>query len=380
MMKVAFLSFVLGEYCIALASALAREAEVLLLLPRRLAAPNLPKLDRAVSYQPFSKPRLRQPWRQIRMIYTILQHIKNFDPDVIHFQHGHLWFNLALPLLRRYPLVITIHDVRHHAGDKESRKTPQAIMNFGYHRADQVIVHGKQLKQLVVHRLRIPSEIVHVIPQIGLWQGAGRSQAEEEDHSILFFGRIWEYKGLEYLIRAEPLITARVPDARIIIAGRGEDFSRYRHMMVHPEHFVIHNEYISHDQRAKLFRRASMVVLPYTDASQSGVIPIAYAFAKPVVATAVGGLPEMVDDGRTGYLVPPCDEGALADAIVRLLRDKELRRQLGANGKRKIDTQCPSDVVAQQTLAVYGRAIRDVRLSAGKRKSGRPRTRTSGWE
>jgi len=170
---------------------------------------------------------------------------------------------------------------------------------------------------------------------------------------------------LEYLIRAEPLITAQVPDARIIIAGRGEDFSRYRQMMVHPEHFVVHNEYISDDKRAKLFRRASIVVLPYTGASQSAVIPIAYAFAKPVVATAVGGLPEMVDHGRTGYLVPPCDERALADAIVRLLRDKGLRRQLGAHGKRKIETQSSPDVVAQQTLAVYRCAISDVHPSAG---------------
>lgn len=379
-MKVVLLSFDYGEYCIALASALAREAEVLLLLPRRVAAPNLSKLDRAVTYQPFSKPRLRQPWRQIRMIYTILQHIKNFDPDVIHVQHGHMWFNLALPLLRRYPLVITIHDVRHHAGDKESQKTPQAIMDFGYHRADQVIVHGEQLKQLVVDQLRVPNEIIHVIPHIVLGDDTAQNEVEEEDQLILFFGRIWGYKGLEYLIRAEPLITAQVPDARIIIAGRGEDFSRYRHMMVHPEHFIIHNEYLSHDQRAKLFRRASVVVLPYTDASQSGVIPIAYAFAKPVVATAVGGLPEMVDHGRTGYLVPPCDERALADAIVRLLRDKELRRQLGANGRRKIDTECSSEVVAEQTLAVYRCAISDVHSSAGKRESDRPRTRASGRE
>ncbi len=306
-MKVAFLSFGFGEYCIVLASALAREAELLLLLPRRLAAPHLSKLDRAVTYQPFSKPRLRQPLRQIRMIYTILQRIKNFGPDVIHFQQGHLWFNLALPLLRRYPVVITIHDVRHHAGDEESQKTPQTIMDFGYHHADQVIVHAKQLKQLVVRRLCIPNEIVHVIPQVGLWHDAVQSQVEEEDHLILFFGRIWEYKGLEYLIRAEPLITAQVPDARIVIAGQGEDFARYRRMMVRPEHFIVHNEYVSDDKRAELFRQASIVVLPYIDASQSAVIPLAYTFAKPVVATRVGGLPEMVDHGRTGYLVPPRD-------------------------------------------------------------------------
>jgi glycosyltransferase involved in cell wall biosynthesis len=327
------------------------------LLPHQLAAPHLPKLDQAVNFQPFNQPRLRQPLQQIRMIYTILQHIRNFDPDVIHFQHRHFWFNLALPLLERYPLVLTIHDPRHHTGDRASQKTPQMIADFGYRRADQIIVHSKQLKQVVVNELRIPSEIVHVIPHIALGDDTAHNQVQEDDHLILFFGRIWEYKGLEYLIRAEPLITAQVPDARIMIAGQGEDFARYRRMMVHPEHFIVYNEYVSDDKRAELFRRASIVVLPYIDASQSAVIPIAYTFAKPVVATAVGGLPEMVDHGRTGYIVPPRDERALADAIVCLLQDRKLRHQLGTQGKQKIDTECSSEVVAQKTLAVYHRAI-----------------------
>ena len=376
-MKVAFLSFDFGEYCINLASALAREVEVLLLLPHQLAAPHLSKLDQAVNFQPFSKPRLRQPLQQVLMIYTILRHIENFDPDVIHFQHRHLWFNLALPLLKRYPLVLTIHDPRHHVGDRNAQKTPQMIADFGYRRADQVIVHAKQSKQAVVDQLHIPSEIVHIIPHIVLGDNAAQSQVDEDDHLILFFGRIWEYKGLEYLIRAEPLITAQVPEARIMIAGQGEDFARYRAMMVHPEHFIVYNEYVSHDKRAELFRRASIVALPYIDASQSGVIPIAYTFAKPVVATTVGGLPELVDHGRTGYLVPPRDERALADAIVRLLQDKKLRRQLGSNGKRKIDTECSPDVVAHKTLAVYHRAMDGVESPAGRRHSDRPWGNTS---
>jgi len=359
-MKVAFLSFDFGEYCIRLASALARQAEVFLLLPHQQAAPHLSELDRAVSFQPFRKPRLREPLQQIQMIYTILRRIRNFGPDVIHFQHGHLWFNLALPLLRRYPLVVTIHDPRHHIGDRNAQKTPQIVMDFGYRHADQVIVHGKQLKQIVVDQLRIPSEIVHVIPHIVLGDDSRQNQIQEDDHLILFFGRIWEYKGLEFLIRAEPLITAEVPEARIMIAGRGEDFDRYRRMMVHPQHFIVYNEYVSHEKRAELFRRASIVALPYIDASQSGVIPIAYAFAKPVIATAVGSLPEMIDHGRTGYLVPPCDERALADAIVHLLQDKELRRQLGANGRQKIHAESCPGVVAQQTLAVYHRALNGV--------------------
>jgi len=364
--KVAFLSFDFGEYCVRLASALGREIPVCLLLPHQLAAPHLSELDQAVDFRAFNKPRLRQPLQQMKMTRAILRHIEDFGPDVIHIQHRHLWFNLALPLLKSYPLVLTIHDPRHHIGDRNAQKTPQMIADFGYRRADQVIVHAKQVKQMVVDELRIPGRIVHVIPMIALGDSMAQSHVQEDDHLILFFGRIWEYKGLEYLIRAEPLITAQVPDARIMIAGQGEDFARYRRMMVHPAHFIVRNEYVPHHKRAELFRRASIVVLPYIHASQSGVIPIAYTFAKPVVATTVGGLPELVDHGRTGYLVPPRDERALADAIVRLLRDRELRHQLGANGKQKVNTECSPALVAYKTLAVYHRALSGAHASAEK--------------
>src|SRR5262249_40553785 len=146
-----------------------------------------------------------------------------------------------------------------------------------------------------------------------------------DGHSVLFFGRLWPYKGLEYLIRAEPRITAEVPGVKIVIAGSGEAYGRYQAMMSHPGRFVIHDEYVSDEKRAQLFRESSVVVLPYIEASQSGVIPLAYRFGKPVVATTVGGLPAMVDHGETGYLVPPADAESLARAVVDLLRDKSLR-------------------------------------------------------
>ncbi|MEM4847079.1 MAG: glycosyltransferase family 4 protein, partial [Thermosphaera sp.] len=138
--------------------------------------------------------------------------------------------------------------------------------------------------------------------------------------------------------------------------------------MIHSENFIVYNEYISDEKRAELFRRASIVVLPYVEASQSGVIPLAYTFEKPVIATTVGGLPEMVEHGRTGYLVPPRNERALADAIVHLLENRELRHQLGKNGKQKIDTECSPRTVAEKTLAAYRLAIRMRRADSFRKK------------
>lgn len=361
-MKVALISYGFTEYCIRLASALSRTAHVRLLLPRHGVEPYLSALDPTVDFQPFHRPRFREPVRQIRLARELLRRVCAFDPDVVHFQHGHLWFNGFLPLMRRrYPLVVTVHDARHHPGDGASQKTPQAVMDFGFRQATQVIVHADHVKQVIVRECGVRPESIEVVPHISLGNTPDPESTHEGAPTILFFGRIWEYKGLEYLIRAEPLITAAVPDAKIVIAGQGEDFGRYRRMMAHPDRFTVYNEWVSEELCSELFQQASVVVLPYVEASQSGVIALAYTFMKPVVATTVGGLPEIVDHGRTGFLVPPREERALATAVVRVLQDRLLARRMGRNGKRKLDAECAPAVVARQTLAVYRRALGDSR-------------------
>jgi glycosyltransferase involved in cell wall biosynthesis len=368
-LKIAFLSFGFLEYSVRLASALAQEAETLLLLPGEQADRYTSMLHPAVRFQPFSKPRLRQPMRQVRMIARLLRQIEDFKPDVLHVQAGHQWFNFALPFLRRYPLVITVHDAMFHIGDKASHKGPWWIGHFGYRCANQLIVHAEQLKHVLIERLHISEQRVHVIPIVAHGDATAQPHVREGNNVILFFGRIWEYKGLDYLIRAEPLIAEQVPDAQIVIAGQGEDFARYRRLMAHPERFTVHNEYVSDEKCAELFRRASIVVLPYIEASQSAVVPIAYTFAKPVIATTVGGLPEIVEHGRTGLLVPPRDQRALAEAIVRLLRDADLRHQLGANGKQKVEMEHSAEAVARRTLPVYLCAIESMRTHAQREKA-----------
>jgi glycosyltransferase involved in cell wall biosynthesis len=129
---------------------------------------------------------------------------------------------------------------------------------------------------------------------------------------------------LEYLIKAEPMVTEQVPDAKIIIAGTGENFKKYDKMMMNRDNFIVHNYRIPYKEGAELFQRCSLVVLPYIDASQTGVIPPAYGFKKPVIVTDVGSIPEIVDDGVTGFIVPPRNPEALAEAIVKLLKDEPL--------------------------------------------------------
>ena len=129
-MRIAFISYAFAEYCVRHANGLSSSAKVMLMIPRSLSRPHLALIDPRVDFRPFDMPRLRQPVRQLNSIRGMMRKIRDFKPDVIHFQLGHLWFNMALPFLKRYPLVFTIHDPRHHLGDHGSNNTPQWIMDF----------------------------------------------------------------------------------------------------------------------------------------------------------------------------------------------------------------------------------------------------------
>lgn len=361
-MRVALVSYNFGEYCIRLANSLVKDVDLLLVMPEHEVAPHRARLDSRVELHTFPQPRLRQLHLHLKTIIPIHWRVRRFNPDIIHFQHGHMWFNMTLPLLKRVrfpkriPLVVSIHDPRHHSGDKDSQRTPQWMMDFGYLQADRAIVHGEQIRQVCVEQVGVRNEIIHTIPPVPdviPGEAATLEQIEEDDRLVLFFGRIWGYKGLDYLIRAEPLISERVPDVKIMIAGKGEEFDRYEQMMVNQERFIIHNDYIPVQQRDEYFKRASIIVLPYIDATISGVIPVAYTFGKPVIATTVGILPEMVDHGETGLLVEPKNETALANAVIELLEDPARRQQMGVQARKKIETDLSPDTLARQTIEVY---------------------------
>jgi len=362
-MKIALVSFGLTDYCIPLANGLAERASVTYVYGHKGSPVDFSSLSPKVTLQQYAEPRLRQLTSQIKCMLRLARDIRARAPDVVHLQHAHPWFNLiALPLLKRFPVVCTIHDVLPHPGDKLSAKTPFWTQRVGYRQASQVIVHGHSLKALAAARLKISATRINCVPMIAnvtvpLTTAQGASQSAKGTKDILFFGRIFEYKGLRYLIEAEPLITARVPEARIVIAGTGDDLEKYQRQMVHPGQFVVHNHFISNQEMSTLFNEAEVVALPYIEASQSGVVPVAYRFGKAVVASRVGGLPDFVDDGQTGLLVPPRDTHALAAALVRLLMDDSLRRQMGHKGRMKMEAECSPRAVAALTLDVYRKAI-----------------------
>lgn len=142
---------------------------------------------------------------------------------------------------------------------------------------------------------------------------------------ILFFGFVKPYKGLIYLIRAIPYVLQKLPNAKFIIAGEfyddRESYVNEIETLRVQDAIRLYEDYIANEEVGRFFTAADIVVLPYVSATQSGIVQIAYSFNKPVITTDVGGLPEVVRHGQTGFIVPPQNSRALGEAIVRFFSE-----------------------------------------------------------
>ena len=206
-------------------------------------------------------------------------------------------------------------------------------------KGDYAIVHSEQERRLVQAVAPRVQVIKHVLPicdffvagsarpdhELSLQSSRTNLRISKDKLVLLFFGFVRPYKGLDLLIEAVPTVRERL-DAYLLIAGEfWEGRSRFDEMIAErglAENVRIVDRYIPDDEVGLYFSAADIVVLPYREATQSAVIQIANAFKKPVVTTNVGGLPEVVEDGRTGYVVPKDSPEAIADAVLRFARDR----------------------------------------------------------
>jgi glycosyltransferase involved in cell wall biosynthesis len=358
-MRIAIIAFAFIEYTIELANELAQTQRVLLVLPERKTQDLKELIDPRVETAIAAFPRARNPLN-LFYVFQMIRRMYQFKPQVIHFQGSYFWFNLALPFLGNCPVVTTIHDPVAPFGNWQSRKliflNPNSLAMIC---SNRLIVHGQEIKRALLRQKFLTSHKIHVIPH-GQCTSFTRWKADEipeDTNLILFFGRIWQYKGLEYLIKAEPEISRLFPAIKIIIAGSGEPIDRYLAMIEHPDNFLIFNYFVPEKMVAWLFQKAALVVLPYLECSQSGVIPLAYSFAKPVIATQVGSIPDVVEHEKTGILVAPGNSNGLAQAVIGLLRDRKKRRRLGQNGYRKVCSESGWQRFATMTIQVYREAL-----------------------
>jgi glycosyltransferase involved in cell wall biosynthesis len=221
----------------------------------------------------------------------------------------------------------------------------------------QFIQHYKYLSERFVEYYGTDPRRVHTVycGPLDVYRSFIERTIREESSTIMFFGRISPYKGIEYLVEAMRDIGQHIPNLRCIIAGSGDipvDLGNY-------DMYEVYNYHIPNNEMVDHIQRAGLIVLPYIDATHSAVLMTAYAFNKPVVASAVGGIPEIVKDGITGCLVPPRDSQTLATTISNLLKDKGKRSSMKHNIKKACaEGKFSWNKIADSTVAVYEKALR----------------------
>lgn len=260
--------------------------------------------------------------------------IESFNPDVIHYIG---WPSLyEIPLLFRYGkrIVTTVHDPIPHVITKKA-KINRIIRKVAYRSIGHYVLLNKNQAKEFANYYGI-DECKLLFSRLGNFDviKAFGSGHQTNTRNILFFGRISPYKGVEYLLESYSSIMNTYPDTKLIVAGGGKyhfDITPYKNNA--QIEFI--NEYISTERLASLIQESEFVVCPYVSATQSGVVASAHALSKPVIATKVGGLPEMIDDGKTGVLVEPQDVSSLTAAIKDFLDNPSKVHTMASNVNRR---------------------------------------------
>lgn len=314
---------------------------------RRRAAEGLELLPLA----PRNEMDLSAAWRLSRAI-------KRLRPDVVHAHDPHAVAMSALALSmstqpRRAPLVA--------ARRVDFRLKGNALSRWKYDQVDRFICASEAIRQILLADGVAPSRVVTVHEGIDLERVAAAPVAPLHEELWLPHGSpivgnvaaLVAHKGHRHLIAAAALVLQHLPDARFVIAGDGELRGPIEHQIkaLGLEKHIFLTGF--RPDVLSLHKAFDIFVMSSVMEGLGTSLLDAMAAGKPVVATTAGGMPEVVKDGETGILVPPRDDRALANAIIRLLTDDTLRQRMGAAGLAHVHTRFSAERMVAETLAVY---------------------------
>jgi glycosyltransferase involved in cell wall biosynthesis len=270
-------------------------------------------------------------------------------------------------------IVLTLHNINAGKRDSNDSRLNRLTLRIQYRLADHIFVHTKQMQNELLQDFRIRREAVTVIPfginnavpctDLTVTEAKKRLGLNDGEKTILFFGNIGPYKGLEHLVAAFQKVSERCGQYRLMIAGKHRNGAeKYVNAIceatnhdVERARIIRRIEHIPDQETEIYFKAADVLVLPYTSVSQSGVLFLGYSFGLPVIATDVGSLRDDIAEGKTGFLCRPSDPGDLARAIETYF-ESDLFENLSTNRQKIRDyarERHSWDVVGEMTRKVY---------------------------
>src|SRR5438876_5417037 len=320
--------------------------------------------------------------RVLAYYWRLIRYTANGQPEVFHI----LWNNkfelfdrtllMLYYKLMRKRLVLTAHNVNARKRDGSDSFLNRLSLRIQYRLSHHIFVHTKRMKRELVADFGIEECKVSVIPfginntvpntTLTTLQAKQRLGISRDDKTLLFFGNIAPYKGLEYLISAFLELLKKDGDYRLIIAGKPKGSDDYWKQLQRTlalsgfrDRVIEKIEYVPDDETELYFKAADVLVLPYARIFQSGVLLLGYAFGLPVIATDVGPLGEEIIEGKTGFVSKPQDSFDLAKTIGKYFKS-ELFRNLESRRfeiKEYANERYSWNKVAAITTAVYSKLV-----------------------
>lgn len=277
---------------------------------------------------------------------SVAKKIKEEKADLVIISWWHPYFAPCYQgicsHLKNIPIAFLCHNVLPH----ERFVFDSVLAKNTLKRAAFSIVHSEgdrkdfldMLPAIPVYKQVHPTYNAFKMKDMGRDEARAKLSLDETEPMILFFGYVRKYKGLDLLIKA--MSGSKVRPRLYIVGDFGNDKEEYMSLIKEngiEDTVCIKDGYVPDTEVEQYFAAADLCVCPYRSATQSGIVQIAYGFGLPVIVTRVGGLPEVVDDNRTGYVVEPEDTDALRSAIDRYFtegRQEEFRSNVLAESER----------------------------------------------
>ena len=297
--------------------------------------------------------------------------VDEYRPDVIHFQ------GLLKPdgddefieyLQNRGNKKIKIVYTAHYILPYEASLKHKQIYSRIYNKVNQIIVHAEQNKDELAAGFGVPREIITVIPygnlieiaqkspELNLFEARSLLGLEKDDFCLLFFGAIRDYRGLDVLLKSM-LYLKEHPKIKLMVVGEMQQKSICNDLI---DVLKIRNavsfylEYIPIKYIGQYFYASNLVVLPYKKIYQSIAVQLAFAFNRPVLSTNVGGIAEVIENDKNGWLVQPNNPKALAEKILELYKQpRQEINQVGQTAYQIAKQKYTWEETAKKTLIVY---------------------------
>jgi glycosyltransferase involved in cell wall biosynthesis len=265
----------------------------------------------------------------------VIQVLRKIKPDIVHITHFHIWciFVYLLRPIFKYKIFYGVHD-----NPFEPKEEPVFLMNFFekifVKKADLILTYSNFMKESI--KKHVSNKTIEVLP-LGIHSDLcpkfeKKLNPNKESLDVLFFGRLESYKGIDTLVRAYEILKKENLKIKLTIAGRGK-IDKDLENKINELGIIFKNYWISNKELCRLIENCDVLVAPYKNATQSGMVSVALAYGVPIIATNVGSFSEYIKDGVNGFLVDVDDYLTLAEKIKVLYQNRWLVVEMAKKAK-----------------------------------------------